>query len=364
MPPNEMSQDDANGTKNSRPKRGNNATYRPSGRSIPDLLSDPVLSSQVTNENTARSELEKHFLITPATEITMDSLITALLDFTIQTPSLSVMCIDIIRAVAILLLKTDHEMKTNKIATAVIDLISDSINRLENTLSKKDLNTELENANVVATIARAEDAADGVLSSVEEIKNIVNLLTPSLDSVQTHLNTFATKTSSSTPAEHPQSLEPVRSYSSVVKQSTSQTAPVSAALIRAATRERQVLFDPAPGHTLFPPEDTPIDIANKVSQALQTVRKDNDLEIEIKASQRLRNGGVVIELTTSLAAQWARAPANHQTIIEALGLQAQIKNRTFPIIVPFLPISSPIDNREWINEVEMKTKCHQTRSST
>ncbi|KAG2118594.1 hypothetical protein DEU56DRAFT_691331, partial [Suillus clintonianus] len=142
------------------------------------------------------------------------------------------------------------------------------------------------------------------------------------------------------------------SYSSVVKQSTSQTAPVSAALIRAATRERQVLFDPAPGHTLFPPEDTPIIIANKVSQALQTVRKDDDPEIEIKASQRLRNGGVVIELTTSSAAQWARAPANRQTIIEALGLQAQIKNRTFPIIVPFLPVSSPIDNREWINEVE------------
>ncbi|KAG2130400.1 hypothetical protein DEU56DRAFT_715602, partial [Suillus clintonianus] len=72
----------------------------------------------------------------------------------------------------------------------------------------------------------------------------------------------------------------------------------------------------------------------------------------VKATQRLRNGGVVIELTTSQAASWARAPANRQAIIEALGIQAQIKNRTFPIIVPFLPVTAPIDSHDWIREVE------------
>ena len=39
-------------------------------------------------------------------------------------------------------------------------------------------------------------------------------------------------------------------------------------------------------------------------------------------------------------------------ILKALNLPANIKNRTFPIIVPFVPITTPIDDVNWIRKIE------------
>ncbi|KAG1836188.1 hypothetical protein C8R48DRAFT_782998 [Suillus tomentosus] len=47
-----------------------------------------------------------------------------------------------------------------------------------------------------------------------------------------------------------------RSYSAVVQQNAQTPAPISAALARAATRDRQILFDPVPGSVLFATEVT------------------------------------------------------------------------------------------------------------
>ena len=167
-----------------------NATgYRPSGRSIPELLSDPIMQLQIVDVNSTRAELEKHFFITPTSEITIDTLTTALLDFTIQTPGLSVLCTDILWAIAILLFKVDHDKKMNKIAEAIKSILVESMTQLEESMQRKGLSLELEKTNLISLTARAEDAADTVASSINEAKGIIDLLTPSIDSLQTKLMT-------------------------------------------------------------------------------------------------------------------------------------------------------------------------------
>ncbi|KAG2139672.1 hypothetical protein DEU56DRAFT_735500, partial [Suillus clintonianus] len=125
-----------------------------------------------------------------------------------------------------------------------------------------------------------------------------------------------------------------------------------AALTRAATREHQILFDPAPGKTLFDTNASPADIATKMKAAFSAVQTEDAPSIQVKATIRLRNGGLIIELTSTDAANWIRLPENRLKIIEVLGIPASIKERRFSIIVPFMQTSSEIENTDWLRLVE------------
>jgi microcompartment protein CcmL/EutN len=54
-----------------------------------------------------------------------------------------------------------------------------------------------------------------------------------------------------------------KSYSVAVQQNAQTAAPISAALVRTATRDCQILFDPTPGQALFAPKVTSAAIAGK-----------------------------------------------------------------------------------------------------
>ncbi|KAG2153825.1 hypothetical protein DEU56DRAFT_718519, partial [Suillus clintonianus] len=73
---------------------------------------------------------------------------------------------------------------------------------------------------------------------------------------------------------------------------------------------------------------------------------------QIKATTRLRNGGLIIELTSTEAAKWVHIPENRIKITEALGIPATIKEHRFSVIVPFLPVSSNIEETNWLRTVE------------
>jgi hypothetical protein len=88
--------------------------FRSSKRSIPELLNNPATASDIINKCTVRIALETRLFITPVAEITIDTLTTVLLEFSVQAPSLTPMHIDTICAIAILLFKTDHEQKVTQ----------------------------------------------------------------------------------------------------------------------------------------------------------------------------------------------------------------------------------------------------------
>ncbi|KAG2135340.1 hypothetical protein DEU56DRAFT_737978, partial [Suillus clintonianus] len=152
----------------------------------------------------------------------------------------------------------------------------------------------------------------------------------------------------------PGSTQPglTKSYSAAVQQQTTPSAPVSAALIRAVTRERQILFDPAPGKILFAPDISPAEIATKMNTAFSVVQTDDSPSTQVKATIKLRNRGLIVELTSTAAANWIRLPENRLRIIEALNIPASIKERRFSIIVPFLQTSSEIEDPDWLRLVE------------
>ncbi|KAG2037956.1 hypothetical protein BDR03DRAFT_862787 [Suillus americanus] len=82
------------------------------------------------------------------------------------------------------------------------------------------------------------------------------------------------------------------------------------------------------------------------------IPSDDAPEINIKATTRLQNGRLIVELTLIAAANWVRRPENCLGIATALGNTATIKDRCYSIIVPFLPITSSIEDPAWLRTVE------------
>ncbi|KAG1864108.1 hypothetical protein C8R48DRAFT_579202, partial [Suillus tomentosus] len=73
---------------------------------------------------------------------------------------------------------------------------------------------------------------------------------------------------------------------------------------------------------------------------------------QIKATTHLRNGGLIVELTTAEAANWLCTPENRLKVTGALESPVYIKERRFTIIVPFLPVTFGIEDAEWCRAAE------------
>ncbi|KAG2145731.1 hypothetical protein BD769DRAFT_1660842 [Suillus cothurnatus] len=168
--------DEHSGSRTQRPKCHVNS-FRPSNRSIPNLINDPANQSNVKDIHTACAELERKFFITPTTEIMLESLTTALLDFSIQAHSLTPMHVNVIRAIAIFLFKTNHDNKTNLIANSINEKLKEPLACLEQiakTLTKS--NSDMQT--LQSMIKRVEEAADGVYSSIVDVKDTIEILSP------------------------------------------------------------------------------------------------------------------------------------------------------------------------------------------
>ncbi|KAF9235754.1 hypothetical protein BU15DRAFT_22280, partial [Melanogaster broomeanus] len=74
----------------------------------------------------------------------------------------------------------------------------------------------------------------------------------------------------------------------------------------------------------------------------------------VKAIFKLKNGGLIIELDSHLSAKWLKQENVRENFLLLLGTTATIKERTFPILIPFLPISSPIKDPDWLRALEME----------
>ena len=72
----------------------------------------------------------------------------------------------------------------------------------------------------------------------------------------------------------------------------------------------------------------------------------------IKATVLLRNGGLLVELDRAESADWLRDEANRSRILDNIGSGASIKNRTYQVIVQFIPVQFNPENEESLRYVE------------
>jgi hypothetical protein len=140
---------------------------------------------------------------------------------------------------------------------------------------------------------RLEEIADALYATVSDCQNTVKLLAPSLDSTQERLNLLSKQMLASPPPTHP---APLLSYSAAT--AAHLPSKVDHAVGRAAIRACQIILDPKPGTSLFPPGTSNKDIAAHLKEAIGNIRDDDTPPGYIRAVSALRNGGVVAELNT------------------------------------------------------------------
>ncbi|KAG1735901.1 uncharacterized protein EDB91DRAFT_1083531 [Suillus paluster] len=170
------------------------------------------------------------------------------------------------------------------------ETLKSNVNKIAKFKTIIETNLKEDNTSASAAANRAELAADAVLSSITDVKSAIeSLTTPPPSAIQS---------------------KTTKSYSAAAQHNAQTSAPISAAITCTSTRDQQILFDPTPGKALFAPEVTSADIATKMKQALTTSESDDTPDILIKAITRLRNSGLIVELTTTEAATWIRIPEN------------------------------------------------------
>ena len=95
---------------------------------------------------------------------------------------------------------------------------------------------------------------------------------------------------------------------------------------------------------LHTPEQTTASIVEKLTTILNEIKDESGPKLTIKAITRLKNGGLLIEFDTAGSANWIRQDKNKANFLERLDTPAVIRDRSYVILIPFLSISSPLDN--------------------
>ncbi|KAF9234175.1 hypothetical protein BU15DRAFT_9759, partial [Melanogaster broomeanus] len=148
------------------------------------------------------------------------------------------------------------------------------------------------------------------------------------------------------------STPPTRTYSEITCTTTPASCQTHAAIARAAIRARQILFDPTPDQSLYTTTSPPAEVATRLNEAIHNLRSEDLPEIAIRAVLRLRNGGLLVEANSEDAACWIKSKDIRDKLIAALGIQSNIKDRLYSILVPFLPITSPLESPTFLRSVE------------
>ena len=94
------------------------------------------------------------------------------------------------------------------------------------------------------------------------------------------------------------------------------------------------------------------ELKGKIEAALSSLDPSPPEGATVQEINKLRNRGVVIQLASKEAANWLREPFNKVAFTEKLDANAYIKDRTYPLVVPRVPISFDPQNQEHLREVE------------
>ncbi|KIJ10430.1 hypothetical protein PAXINDRAFT_16583 [Paxillus involutus ATCC 200175] len=191
------------------------------------------------------------------------------------------------------------------------------------------MHTNASEQSIEASATRAEEAADAVVSSLEDAKNTIMLLTPSLDATQQCINGLFTRATEGTSPTNPTTLTSPTLYSDAVKSTgaTTPPAPVSAALARVAIRKRQILIDSQTAkQPLHTENQSTQEIVDKLMNTINVAKPRDAPIIDIRAIMCLKNRGLILELNSSQAANWLKQGANKRNFLEALETPAELKD--------------------------------------
>lgn len=343
-------------TESSRPGTPVTGPTQAAGRRAPPKLTAQeiiVLSNEVHDTSTRKKYLERMALSISGKPYTTNALTEILLHIT-QISGVPLTAITAISAVAFILEGKATDETAETIAKLVVALISPHVAKLQEI--KENINKTAVELNTNAVVHDSQ-----------------------LAKVQTSVEKLTTQVADSA------SLKPsyATALQSGVQQHPTETGPQNQhiqQMAREAMKERQVLIDFLPNSPLAAGKSSHAQLVERIRKALATLPKEDDNELIMKAVSQFKQGGMIIEFTSKEAANYIRNNnAIKEQFLKDLDPDTSLKERTYPIVIPFMPIAfDPTSqlNREaledengwkkdsiltahWIKPVEKRTSTQQ-----
>ena len=175
--------------------------------------------------------------------------------------------------------------------------------------SHKDIVKSLSGEALTPTVERISIATASISESLLEVKETISCLSSFLGTTQDGINSITAKlTNHSPPSQNTQrsNSDAVRSQQPPISLllHPSLSNPATVALARATIQQRQVLLDPASGHSLYLPNQSNMAIASKLKAILDNIKDKDAPQTEIKAIICLKNGSLILEFNSIEVTNW------------------------------------------------------------
>jgi len=323
-----------------------------------DLLNHPSIASSIISVAQAKKHLTERGLIKAGQDPDHSSLCLALLNVAYTAPGITAIAADAIRSAAILIdsLPSGPSPSPPPNSSPQTDTLSialeNQVNSLKECMKEIHRMTEINKTSAKALARTVEETRNELHGVAQYVSDTADELTGLPNQIKEAITAI--------PAPSPQQNSPSTSYRNVLITKTPSSRPdlnahnhcpdVSRA--NAAIKERQILLDIGPDHPTINKETPRNEIVTLIQKALTNLQNPSGPTLRAKALIHLRNGGYIIEMASAEAAAWVRDPIRKMILTESLGGNVRIKDRTYNVLVPFIPITARVDDEQTLRDIE------------
>ena len=335
------------------------------GKTKEELINHPSIYSSITTVDQARKHLSERLLIQTNQNPDHSALCLALLNIAHTAPSITAIAADAIHSVAILINALPPHPSTLTLTSNLIQqpLILPQLNTIAINLEAQVTTLLACIANIRETTEVNKTAAETLTRTIDEARNDLHNTAQVVNDSVEELSGIPSQIKDAIPTNRPSLLHhvahdtPYRDALIQEPRPTNTTPPISppcpdGTRANAAIKERQILLDIDANCPLLKGDTPCSEINDTIQKALTSLQEIGGPSLKIKALIQLRNGGFIIELPTLEAATWIRDPTRKLALTESLGGDIQVKDRTYNLLISFVPITTRIDNNKTLRNIE------------
>ena len=130
-------------------------------------------------------------------------------------------------------------------------------------------------------------------------------------------------------------------------------------LAREAIKARQILIDISPDSPIAPGKTSHAQLVDKIKNALKNIQKESTPDLAIRAVKQFPNGGTIVEFLNPEAAKHLKQEDIKRKFLDLLDPKAKIKERTYPVVIRFVPLTFNPTDEEQIRELERENGWEQ-----
>ena len=267
-------------------------------------------------------------------------------------PDLSKLLVAFLIPLGELALNSELE-KSKKVEEAPKTLSGKMDETLEKGLEKLSTLVEASLANqkeLQNTSKKLEEAAEDIHKSTQDVNR--NLAAAS-DTSSKLTNTVSTYKEMLLTVPQIQQNEP----RSGVKRNTTVDPRITRDMERKA---KQVLVDVLNSEVTNQSLDELRNKLNKLISESEDLTKPK-VDTNVQQVTKMRNGGLILQFHTREAAEWFRQPEVELTLLPKIDSSAQVKERSFQILVPRVPVTFNTAKEEHLRELEEQNNLYTNR---